>query len=180
LPLYSHYVGKSQQAGGSEDFVTHFIEQGSWETLLVIGVPAAVFVALVAAVVAVARRRVHVRAKPFLAAVAFSLVAFVVGLTIYEAAALYFRFLPNGSGLERQDGSADTYVFSARAGFIALYAVVLGLAGGLGALLLRSGRWAAAATATVAVFMVVTFPYVDFLNECNIGQPLISWSAQRC
>jgi hypothetical protein len=173
-------VGEPQGPGGSEGFVAHFIEQGSWATLLVLGVPAAVFVGLLAAAISVARRRVGRRTKPFLAAVALSLAAFVVGLTIYEAAALYFRFSPHGSGLERQDRSGDTYVFWAQAGFIALYAVALGLAAGFGALLLRNWRWAAATTATVAVFMVVTFPYVDFLNECNVGQPLISWSTQRC
>jgi len=108
----------------------------------------------------------------------------VDGLLMKEVPARSFRVVSRQVRGDRRDRAGGQGTsggsFWAQAGFIALYAVALGLAAGFGALLLRNWRWATATTATVAVFMVVTFPYVDFLNECNVGQPLISWSTQRC
>jgi len=173
-PVYRDHVD-----GRSQDFVSHFFEQDSWVILLVVGAFAAVFLGLLAFVVAVARSLRHGQGRRFLAVVAIAMGVLVVTLTIFESLAQYFRSIPPGSGLERQS-SYDTYVRWAHASFVGLYVLIIGGAVVLGRRVLGTWRWAAAAGGTIAVFMVLTFPFVDFLTECSVGVPVIDWGVQRC
>lgn len=111
--------------GRSQDFVSHFFEQDSWVMLLVVGVPAAAFLVLLAIVVAVARPLRRGRGRRFLAVVAIALGVLVVTLTIFESLSQYFRSVPPGSGLGRQF-SYDTYVTWAHASFVGLYVLIVG------------------------------------------------------
>jgi hypothetical protein len=163
----------------SQGFLAHFLEQSGWVTLLFVGVPAAVYLGLLAIVVVAVGRRLREQGKRFLAVVAIALGVLVLALTIYESVALYFRSVPPGSGLERQ-ASYDTYVSWAHASFVGLYVLVVGVAAWLARRVLHTWRWAAVVAGVMVAFMVLTFPFVDFLTECNVGVPLVSWGRQLC
>jgi hypothetical protein len=164
----------------SPSFLDYFFEQDSWDTFVFLGVPALVYMGILAALVPLLRLRFHgPPAKSFLAAVALSLLALVVGVTMFEATALYLRYLPHGTGRERHGSSLETFVFWAEVAFFALYALVLALAAGIGRALL-SWRLAGATVAATAVFMLLSFPGVEFLNACDIGEPLLYTSYVEC
>lgn len=163
---------------GAGDFVGHFTEQGGWLTLLIVAAMAAGFLGLVVIAVLAMGRPAREQRKRFLLSVAICLGALVPALTIYELAALYVRSDPPGSGLDRSD--YDTFVSAAHTSFVGLYALLVGIAVLLGRTMLGSWRGAIAVAGTVAAFMVLTFPFVDFLTECNVGMPLIAWGVQRC
>lgn len=164
---------------GAEDFVAHFTEQGGWLTLLIVAAMVAGFLILVVfAVFAIGRPAGEPR-KRYLIALAICLGALAPALTIYELAALYFRSDPPGSGLDRQS-DYDTFVSAAHASFLGLYALLACIAVLLGRTVLGNWRGGVAVAGTVAAFMVLTFPFVDFLTECSVGVPLIDWGRPRC
>lgn len=151
----------------STDVVAVFLQDG-WVPLLLLGVPAVVYLGLVSGVTLLVRHRLQGDVKPFLIAVAASIGAFVVVITVYLTGALYFQGLPS----EWSNESYDTFAFWARIGVGVVYTLGLGLAGGLGYRLMRSRQRTAVATGVVAAFLLITFPVVDFLSQCMIGTGL--------
>ena len=102
----------------------------------------------------------------------------VLGITIFEASALWFRSLPHGSGTQRQGAGYENFFTSARAVFFGLYAGLVLLAAGSAFVLARvrtGGAPVAAVASGLAVlgYLVVTLPFVEFLNECHVGRSFI-------
>ena len=151
----------------STDVVAVFL-QDSWVPLLLLGVPAVVYLGLVSGVTLLVRKRLQGGVEPFLISVAASIGGFVVMITVYMTGALYFRGLPS----EWSNESYDTFAFWARIGVGAVYVFGLGLVGGLSYRLMRSRRGTAVAVGVVAVFLLITFPVVDFFSQCMIGTGL--------
>lgn len=156
--------------------VSHFIEQQGWWVSILLGVLTIGYLILVAAVALLLRRRLGVGIKELLGALAISLGVFVVVMTIYENLALYFRSVPPGSGFERHD---RTFAFLATIGVWVIYGLHLALAWWLGRRRIPDRRGAIMTTGAVAVFFVLTFPWVDFLSQCMIGRGL-GWPYVTC
>jgi lysylphosphatidylglycerol synthetase-like protein (DUF2156 family) len=152
----------------TESFSAFFGEQ-QYDELLAISVVGAVIYGLLLAGLAVTERRRWGRnSVRFFAASIVSVVVFVVALTLYQAAAHYYRFDPPGSELERSLEGFDQWKQLARAGFVALYIVALALTAALGYALGK--RFVAlASAAALLVFMVGTFVFVDTTNACDVG-----------
>lgn len=85
-----------------------------------------------------------------------------------------------GPGADRHPDGADydSFVGSAELGFFALYTAALFLAAGIGRAL-ASWQLGAMTLAATALFMLLSFPAVEFVNECNVGEPVLL-SAGRC
>lgn len=119
----------------------------------------------------------------FVLASALTLALFVVCFTLFEAAALYFRYDPRGTGTERHGVDREHFVSLANAGFALLYFVIplVGAAAGyVVARRLRSarpGRVAAAVSIAIVAFLVLTLPLAEFENACNIGEPIVLQSS---
>jgi hypothetical protein len=163
----------------SASFPEFVVEQGFDRTLVFLALSALVYVALLAGAWLVLRRSVN---APVLAAALVStaavLVVAVVGITLFEASALWFRSVPHGSGTQRQTASYEDFFTSARAVFFGLYASLVLLAAGSGFVIarLRTGHAAVAALgAGLAVlgYLVLTLPFVEFLNACDVGRSFI-------
>jgi hypothetical protein len=162
------------------NFGHYFLEQGFLETLALSSGIAACYLALVttAAVIAGPRLRLD-SGRAFVLALALVLGLFVLLFTLFEAAALYLRHDPHGTGTERQGADREDFVSLAKAGFGALYVAVPLAAAGAGyavARRLRSARpWRVAAAVTIAVvaFLALTYPFAEFENACNIGEGVV-------
>jgi hypothetical protein len=162
------------------NFGSYFLEQGFLETLALGAGLAACYLALLttAAVIAGPRLRLD-SGRAFVVASALVLALFVVVFTLFEAAALYLRYEPHGTGTERQGADRDDFVSLAKAGFGFLYVAVPLVAAAVGfavARHLRSARpWRVAAAVTIAViaFLAVTYPFAEFENACNIGEGVV-------
>jgi hypothetical protein len=165
-------------------FPEFMLEQSFDETVVYLAIPALVYLALLAAVWLVLRRRPKAAVLGVvLVSSAAALAVAVAGITLFEASALWFRSDPQGSGSQRQGTDYDDFFASARAAFFALYAGLVLLAVGIGFVTARvRGRSAAVAAAgcaiAVAGYLALTLPFVDFLNACNVGRPFVSDS--RC
>jgi hypothetical protein len=162
------------------NFANYFFEQGFLETLaLAAGIAACFLALLTTAAVISGPRLLFDSGRAFLAASALVLAFFVLAFTLFEAAALYLRFDPHGTGTERQGAERDDFVSLAKAGFVVLYVGVPLLAAGVGygvARRLRSAQpWRVAAAVTIAViaFLAVTYPFAEFENACNIGEGVV-------
>lgn len=132
-----------------------------------------------AGVLAFFRRRLSmpvVTAIVISTAVAF-LVA-VIGITLFEAAGLWYRSVPHGSGRERQGGGREDFYSWARVGFVALYSSLVVIAVGCGWMLgtTRAGRGAAVGAVTgiaVVLYLSLTLPLIEFQNACNVGRSFL-------
>jgi hypothetical protein len=160
-------------------FPTFFFEQGFDRELFRLGIASLIFLVALASVLFFLRRRLSV---PVVTAVAASsalvLVVAVVGITLFEAAALWYRSVPHGSGHERPGGGAEDFYSWARVGFIALYAGLVLIAIGCGWVLgvARTRRGAAVAAVTgiaIVVYLALTLPLVEFQNTCNVGRSFL-------
>ncbi len=147
-------------------FWTDFNDQQQGELLLIGIVAAAVYSVLL--MVSASAGNVGPGIVRALLWSAFALQLFVVSLTLYQAAALYYRRSPAGSDAERQGEAFDDWQFRARLGFVALYAVALAVSAGGGYALAR-GRGAVVAGGSLLGFMLFTSPFVEYTNTCEIG-----------
>jgi hypothetical protein len=161
-------------------FGEYLLEQDFLELLALSAGIAAGYLALLSTGAAVAALRSHVdSANAFVPASALTLALFVMLFTLFEAAALYFRYDPNGTGTERHGVDREHFVSLANAGFAVLYVVIplVGAATGyVVARRLRSarpGRVAAAVSIAIIAFLALTFPLAEFENACNIGEPIL-------
>jgi hypothetical protein len=102
----------------------------------------------------------------FVGAVALCLAALVIAVAVFHAVALDRR--PMGG----TQGEFERFVDHARLVFIALYAGTMAFAAALGGILGRSVRSALLTTGLIAVFMVASFPFVEFQNSCDVGDSL--------
>jgi hypothetical protein len=138
--------------------------------------PAAVYLVLVAALAFVASRTGRAGLGRPIVAAAAALAVFLVALPLFEATVLDLR-----SGAERAGSrSRDDFVRSASLAFACIYLVVLAVALGLGRVLGRSWRAAAVSGALTLAFLAFSFRYVEFLNACNIGEPVVWPSYIEC
>lgn len=165
--------------GSGEGFFGYFVEQDFPEVLVLLAAVAGAYAVLVLAVVRLARRRLASGVGVAVAAgTCAALAVFVVGLTLFEAAALYYRHVPPGDGVQRHGADLERFYRAAALGFTMLYALVA-LAGAAAAALVarrestRIRPAAAAALALVALFLVLTLPLVEFQNACDGGRPLL-------
>lgn len=160
----------------ASDPFSHFIEQQGWWVAILLGALAIGYLVLVSAVAFLLKRRLGVDAKAFLGAVAISVGMFVVMMTVYQNLALYFRSVPPGSGLERQD---RTFAFLATIGVWFTCGLHLAFAWWLGRRVGPSRRGAIMTMGTVALFFVLGFPWIDFISQCMIGRGL-GWPYVTC
>lgn len=162
-------------------FAEHFFGQGFHVLLVVLVVPAIVYLGTAAAACILFKSRIDPRAlqATFAASVAAVLVV-VVGITLFEAAAAWHR--PYGDAV-----TARTPIFQDRVeiAFLALYAffvvVSLGLGWAFGRIRAHRGRLVAiAAGIAVTGFLAATLPLVEFLNTCNAGGPILTDGFAHC
>jgi hypothetical protein len=152
-------------------FPEFVVEQGFDVPFALLAISALVYLAVLAVAWLLLRRSVNTPGLgAALVATAAVLVVAVVGITFFEASALWFRS-------ERHGRDVDVFT-SARAVFFGLYASLVLLAVGSGFVLarVRGGRGAGAAVASglaVLGYLVVTLPFVEFLNECDVGRSFI-------
>ena len=160
-------------------FFEYFVEQGFVQHLAWLGAAALVVTGLiVGAWAAVGSWRRSVPWYTVGLAVGVTLLTFAGAVVLFEGAALYLRHVPYGNGGERHLEDYRTFVFNAKLLLAALYAAALLAAAliGLGvarAFGERSARLPLLTAATLVLFMVVSLPYVDFMNACNVGQPFV-------
>jgi hypothetical protein len=154
------------------------LEQGFARTLALLAISATVYLVLLAAVSLLWR---CFSKTPVLGAVLVStaavLVVAVLGITIFEASALWFA--PHGPGTERQGADYEDFFAAARALFFGLYAslVLLAVGGGFVIARRRTDRAAVAAIGSgvaVIVYLVLTLPFVEFLNACYVGRSFLN------
>jgi hypothetical protein len=158
------------------NFGRHFVEQEFFDVLAwSAGLAAGFFVVLVL-VSAAARRFGLGGLGPFLAASAATLAVFVVGFTLFEAAALYLR--TNGEGVQRHGADREHFVMLAKTGFALVYLATALVGAGAGYVLSRRrvthpGRVAVGVVGAVLVFLLLALPFAEFLNACNIGEAVV-------
>jgi hypothetical protein len=163
--------------GVETSFAEHVVQV--FGDIRLLAIPSLVFLAVVAGVLFFLRRRLGVPdATAILVSVAGVLVVTVLGIALFEAAALWYRSVPHGSGHERQVGDFEDFYSLARGGFIALYASLVLVAVGSGWMLGRMlvNRGAAVAVVTgmaIVAFLVLTFPVVEFMNACYVGRSFL-------
>jgi hypothetical protein len=142
------------------------------DVLPILAIPALVFLAAASGVLFLLRRRLGAPlATAILAAITAVLLVTVIGITLFEASVLSYR-------RERRGRDFEDFHALARVGFIALYASLLLAALGSGWVLGR--RWvrrgpavAAATVVAIMAFLVLTFPVVEFMNECYVGRSFL-------
>lgn len=119
----------------------------------------------------------HQAALGYWLAVALGLLLFVAALVGLMAAAVHFRHDPPGSGAERQGSNRYLYVFLAHGALATVYLLIVIVSAALRyAASHRAGRSkivTRASVATIVLFMLLTWPFVEFLNACFIGQPFL-------
>jgi hypothetical protein len=106
------------------------------------------------------------------------LVLWAIGLTFFEAAALWYRSAPPGSGTQKLGAAHEAFLDHTRFAFFALYVCLLVAAFGCGLLFgrLRGGSGlvtALAASSIILLFLALTLPRVEFSNSCNVGQSFV-------
>lgn len=157
----------------AESFPSFFFQQGFHLTFGVLAA-AALLCSAVAALAAFLSARIDSRfAGAVVTGVGVALLVTAVGITVFEALALWYR--PDGDGVTLR---ADDYRDWAHRGFFLLYTtfVLLAIGGGwvLGHRRTRRGARAGLTVgAVIAIYLVVTFPFVEFLNACNVGAPIV-------
>lgn len=142
------------------------------------GTAFAYWIPLAGVVALVGRRRSWPSRRAFILALAATLALFAVGFTAYESLVLHLRHVPDGGGAERQGYDREHFVATAEAVFAAFYVSLLIVGAVLGFLFARArsrrpARVAVAAAAAVAVFLALTFPFAEFFNACNVGEPFV-------
>jgi hypothetical protein len=161
------------------DFVAHAVEQGFLSGLLLVTAFALGAWAVAVVPAGLITRRgatTGVWARFALASLATALL-YGTAVTVYHAGALYLRYVPHGSGLERSEPDFSAFVGWAEAAFVLLAGLVLAAGAALGYAVAPTGRsrrrFALASTVAALVVVVMTLPLVEFLNACNVGESLV-------
>lgn len=154
----------------SSSFLESFGEQAAWQGPLYLAPAVALYLLVVAVVAAVAARRARLACRAAIAAVGTALAALVLLLSVYGGVVLHLRPSP----------ARGEFVLLAKLAFAAVYLAVLAVAFSVGRLLGSSWRTAAASVAITLAFLVLTFRYVEFLNACTIGEPVLWPSYIEC
>ncbi len=160
-------------------FPEHFLEQSFDRDALLLAIASLIFLIALAGVLFLSRRRLGVSfVETVIASSAVVLIVAVIGITLFEAAALWYRSEPHGSGYERQGGGFEDFYFWARVGFVALYTGLVLVAVGCGWVFgrVRVRRGAAVAGVTgivVLLYLGLTLPFVEFLNACDVGRSFL-------
>lgn len=142
----------------------------AWTGVLYL-VPVAVVYLVVATVAAAALgRRGRIAPWPAIAGAAAAIAAALLLLAAYEEVVLDLRPAP----------TRDDFVLLAKLAFAGLYLAVVGLALAAGRRLGGSWRAAAVSVAITVAFLALTFRFVEFLNACNIGEPVLWPSYIEC
>jgi hypothetical protein len=145
-------------------FIESAVEQGLLVNLLhFFGLALAYAVSIVAPAALVAARWKEARvATRFALAATVSALLYAVAQVWFQAAALYLRSVPHGSGIERQGADHEAFVVWAEVGFFTLLGLALLAAVGIGYALAPRGsasrKGLALATAGAALaFVGLTF-----------------------
>jgi hypothetical protein len=155
-------------------FPEYFFAQDFDRVLGLLSLVAIAYLALLAGAALALRRHVEPAAlRAGLVWTAAVLLATVVGISLFEAAALWSR-----SSHERPAGSYEDFVAAARAAFFGLYAGLALLAAGGGLVIARRHTRhpvvvAIGCGAAIVGYLIVTFPFVEFMNECHVGRSFI-------
>lgn len=159
-------------------FLDYFREQGFVSVLLTAALAAGLYTGLVCGLRWLLRRwSGRSPSGAGVTGLAAALGTWTFGITLFEAAALYWRHDPPGSGAQRQGQGLERFYRAAELGFGALYAAVVVVA--VVAPLLarrRSGERGSALTVSVAgtlAFLVLTLPAVEFQSSCDVGRPIL-------
>jgi hypothetical protein len=157
-----------------ESFVEYFVEQGFHVELVYLLGLAVVYLGLVAVVAFALKRWVDPRTlRAALVASLVALLAAVAAITLFEAVASWYR--PRGEGVTAR---WPVYRDRVELAFFALYAVLVVAGFALG---WRIGRTLGARPALVSVasavavvgFLATSLPFVEFLNACHTGGPIV-------
>jgi hypothetical protein len=159
-------------------FADYFVEQGFFSTFEHFArLAAAYFLVFAGVSLILLRRRPRRLVVTSLVTAGLTLAAFLVGLTLFEAAALYYRYDPPGVGVQRSGEDNADFYFQFKVVFVLLYGGAIAFAALAGHLVGRrfagSGRTVAAvAVAATAGFLLFSFPAVEYQNSCDIGDSL--------
>lgn len=158
-------------------FFEYFVEQELYEVLALAVLAAVVYGVSVATAARLGRARGAAWAPPAALATTAGLATWAIGLTLFEASALYWRYQPPGSGAQRDGRALDRFYTGAGVAFASLYALVVVVACLTAAALSRRqerpGTAVVAAAAATALFLGLTLPPVEFQNACDVGRPLV-------
>jgi hypothetical protein len=138
---------------------------------------AAYFIVFAGMILILLRRRRRRFVVTSLAMAGLTLAAFLVGLTLFEAAGLYYRYDPPGVGVQRSGEDLADFYFQFKVVFVLLYGGAIAFAALAGHLVGRrfagSGRTVAAVVVgAMAGFLLFSFPAVEYQNSCDIGDSL--------
>jgi hypothetical protein len=164
----------------SPSFPQFFLEQEFDELFLLTAGVAATFLIVLALMAWVANVRFGFgAARTFVVGSAITLAVFVVGFTVFEAAALYLRTEPFGSGVQRDGREREHFVAVAKSAFAVLYVAVLVVGAATSYLLARrrtperAARTALIVAVAILVFLTITFPFAEFINACEVGESFL-------
>ena len=159
-------------------FADYFVEQNFFSVFEHFAGLAAVYFLLFAGVILILlRRRPRRLVATSLVTAGLVIAAFLVGLTLFEAAGLYYRHDPPGVGVQRSGEDLADFYFQFKLGFVLLYGGAIAFAAVAGQLagrrLAGSGLTVAAvAVAGTAGFLLFSFPAAEYQNSCDIGDSL--------
>jgi hypothetical protein len=157
-----------------ESFVEYFVQQGFHVELGYLLVAGVVYLAVAAAASLVLGGWVDSRVlRAILVASLVAVLAAVAAITLFEAVASWYR--PRGEGVTAR---WPVYRDRVELAFFALYAVLVVAGFALG---WRIGRTLGARPALVSVasavavvgFLATSLPFVEFLNACHTGGPIV-------
>jgi hypothetical protein len=160
-------------------FLDYFLEQEPWHGALYLVPPLALYLLVLAVPALVAARRGRVHHWRAVAAAGAALGVFLFVLALFDGVVLYLRHVPHGVGAERV-ATRDEFVLVAKLALVGVYVVVGAAALGFGRVLGLSWRAAGEASAVALGFLVLTFRFVEFLNACYIGEPVLWPSYIEC
>jgi vacuolar-type H+-ATPase subunit I/STV1 len=165
----------------SPGFLRFFWEQELWDILLLSALVAVTYTGLLFLSLWILKRFVPgLQVRTLMVAVSLALGLFVVGFTTVNSVSHYLRFDPPGSGFERSTQSYQQFAFWAKTAVVAVYAAVLSVAALMGRWRGQTWKVAAGTFGVTLLFLVLSLPIADFINECTLGQPLIPTSIPRC
>jgi hypothetical protein len=110
---------------------------------------------------------------------AIGLILAVIAITSYEIVAFYFRHDPPGfASFERQGNEHVSFVYWAQVAFFALYGIIPLITVAVARFVRQSRPGHAVLAGLLAglgvfAYLVITFPFVEFLNACMVGRSFL-------
>jgi hypothetical protein len=147
-------------------FWTDFSDQG-YPGLLLIGTVAALVYGGIVVLTAL-NARAEVGNFRALCWGALTALIWVVALVFLEAVAHYHRRVPGGSEFDRRGEAFDEWQLAAQTAFITLCVAALLFSAG-GGFLINRGGGAVRSTFVLVCFFLVTWPFVWYMNQCEVG-----------